>query len=404
MVMAGLFTSPYQQATTWQQRAANVTDAVKKSRWLLYFMEKRGCFKPPTGGAFAQWEVYMRQPKPQGYNEDIGPTFSKPNHLESAKLPWAYYQHGKILDRALLSQNSGTQQIINVVADSMKNVEDAFINRWPEYFYQNGDIATEPSPLYGFYSILSKYYSTTAAANQGFQNKVRLMNGSYAERVMNLGDKSPDYVGNDGFATIQVTDSTVGIAGNSWWPAGRGDPAYDYWHPLVIKTQSPAWGPSPGFNAAYCSEMLTWGIGYSGRTASGDKGEIDMLLMGTEPYLALMSALQNTQRMITPMVPKMESPQDVGGRLWNQPIYQFSGCMLVRDHDMPNTTDVIGCNLNYVEYQPLNQPDPGSSRIPLIGVGRDKITGGAGQVLYGYSEGQLIFRSPRSLVLWTPLV
>jgi len=283
-------------------------------------------------------------------------------------------------------------------------VESSFKNRWPEYLYQDGGNPPlgEPYPVHGFYTWF-KPIASTAAANQGYQGKVRLVSGSYAGLTMDLGTEGSDYSGPDGFSTVQTTNAGTGVtAGQSWWPAGRGDPAFDYWHPLVVNSTANAWGPSPGFNEVYVSDMLDFAISYSRRVASGDAGEVNLVLCATDPYLTIKKHFATTYRT---MAQYLNDPmgQTTQGRAYSEPVYNFGGCALVRDYDIPNTTDLIGINMDTIQYKTVHPINTYSGTLPIMEPWNGMVPGGNGELLGGWTLGQMYVYTPRNTFLITPL-
>ncbi len=395
-----MYTSQYSYATTDRNRLREITDMTKRERVILALLDRRGRIVGSDGGDFLEWPVHMRNPKPRGAGTDTPPAYSPPDNKRVAQLPWSWYHHGIELDRKTIQTNKGKQAFINVMNDANLEIETAFSQRWPEYFYQNGDSPPngEPNPMHGFYTWFSKFIASTSAANQGYQGKVRLCTGSYATLTMDLGTESSEWEGSDGSDTVQADDAVLGVtAGQKWWPEGQGDAAYDYWHPLVVKARSTSWGASPGFNSVYCEKQLDFAIMYSCRNSKGDKGPVDTVLCGTTPMLTIRERFGSTYRTLPELM------QDPGGgvkggmgRAYATPIYIYNGCYLVQDYDMPNAQDLLGLNLNTITYQPVHNYDPASGSTPLMDRVDDNIPGGRGRLIGAYSLGQLKIDSPRN--------
>lgn len=402
------FPSNYVFSTTFQNRLAAITDTTIRNRVLLMMLQARNRIMPADGGAVLEWEVYMRNPKPTGFNSDVTPEYNMPDSLRNPRLGWAAYHHGLRLDRITIQTNKGKQAFINVVTKCVKEVEQSFSQRWPEYFYQDGDNppGSEPRPLQGFYTWFNKYVSNTAAAYQGYQGKVRICSGSYATLTMDLGTDSSDWKGPDNYDTVQTTTASLGVtAGQKWWPFGQGDSAYDYWHPLIVNTTATAWGTNPAFDEVYCTKQLDFGIIYSRRVAKGDKGPINLILCSQDPMLTIRSKFEATYRTMAEILPTDPKGQASGmqGRAYATPIYQYSGVYLIDDYDMPNSTDLIGLNLDTVAYRPVSSYNAPSGSFPLMEPYDGEIPGGGGRLIGGFSLGQLQIDSPRNSVLWKPL-
>lgn len=410
--MSTAFSSRNAFAVQFQNRLTEITNATMRNRVLLMMMMSRNRIKPAEGGEFLEWNVYMRNPKPRGYSGEGVPEYNDPDSLVTARLGWASYHYGLRLGRHKLQTNFGKTQFVNLLTKSLQEVEDSFVNRWPELFYQdidNPDATNDPKPMAGFYSWFAKYIDSAAAADQGYQGKVRLCSGSYADIVMDLGTESSDWKGDDGFSTVQTTDADLGVtAGESWWPYGRGDSAFDYFHPLVVNTSTSKWGTGAGFNVTYCTKQLDFGIQFSRRTAKGDKGQINLILTGTQSMLTIKERFENTYRTLPEIIPNdpMGGPgaNTGSGLAYGQPIYQYSGCYLVDDFDMPNSHDLIGLNLDRISYQPcFPYQNAGPSRIPIMEPYEGEYPGGGGRMLGGFTLGQLMTDTPRGTCLWSPL-
>lgn len=403
-----MFSSHYAYATTSQQRLREVIDLTKRERMILALLTERGRITGADGGDFLEWTVHMKNPKPQGIGEDSPPEYNQTDSKRVAQLPWAWYHHGRKLDRLTVQTNKGKQAFINVITDAWNEVQQSFSQRWPEYFYQDGynPPGGEPKPMYGFYSWFNQFVDDTAAAYQGFQGKVRICSGEYANLPLDLGNASSDWTGPDGSETVVTGSAADGTTtGQKWWPEGQGDAAYDFWHPLVIKCQSTSWGTSPAFNATYCEKMLDFGIAYSARTGAGDSGPIDVILSGVRPMLTIRERYASTYRTLSDMIPKPavgagNRSANMMGRAYNAPIYMYQGVFLVTDYDMPQPYDLIGLNLNNLAYRPVHNYDSVAGSTPLMDLVDDRIPGGMGQLIGAYSLGQLQMQSPRNSVIW----
>lgn len=405
----------YIYATTFQNRLAQITNTTIRNRVFLSMLQMRNRIMGADGGAFLEWEVLMANPKPRGFGGEILPEYNAPDEYRTARLGWAAYHHGLKLDRLTVQMNKGKQAFINVVSRCVKSVEDSFKDRWPEYFYQNGDSppGNEPRPMQGFYTIFDKYVASTSATYQGYQGKVRLVSGSYATLTMDLGTDSSDWAGPDGYDTVQTTTASLGVtAGQKWWPEGRGDPGYDYWHPLIVNTTASAWGASPAFDTIYCEKQLDFAYQYSARVSQGGNGPINFILCGTTPMLIIRERFQSTYRTLAELVPT--DPRNgpaagangmmpsMPGRGYGSPIYNYSGLYLCTDFDMPNTTDLIGVNLENVSYHPLHSYNQASGSFPLMEPHVSETDGGSHRLIGAFSAGQIRF-DPRNMVCMKPL-
>ncbi len=373
---------------------------------ILALLNERNRIMGSDGGDFLEWTVHMRNPKPKGVGENTPPEYNTPDNKRVAQLPWSWYHHGKKLSRKTIQTNKGKQAFINVITDAWDEVQNSFSQRWPEYFYQDGDNppGSEPEPMFGFYTWFNKFIASTSAADQGFQGKVRLCSGTYGNLTMTLGTESSDWTGQDGFETVQATDATLGVtAGQKWWPEGQGESAYDYWHPLIVKCRSTSWGTSPSFNSVYCDRMLDFGITYSARNGKGDKGPINVILSGATPALQMRERYASTYRTMAEIIAQQNpgNPNtNRSGRAYQSEILNFNGVWLIRDYDMPNGQDLIGLNLDTISYHPVHNYDSVTGSTPLIDMVNDKIPGGMGDLIGAYSMGQLRCDTPRNTVIW----
>lgn len=406
------FRGPYDNATNFQLRFQNVSDATVRSRILLSIMMAYGRIKTAEGGSYMEWVVHMRAPRPTGLGRNGIPEYGQANSKQTAKLPWASYHYGLTLLRQDLQLNKGKQKFIDIMNDAVKEVETSF-KRFPEYMYQDGDnpITNDPQPLAGFYTWLGKYAVSTAAANQGYQNKVRLCTGTYAGLTMDLGTYGSEWKGSNNLSYVDAaafaSDPTL-VVDNKWWPFGQGDAAYDFWHPLVIKCRSSAWGSNPGFTEEHCDKIIEFGVRFSHRTGQGNNGGINCIIASTSPMLTITNRFASAQRTMTIAVPNAPSPGSPGpgaysgdGIRVSRPVYEVSGCTIFDDYDMPNQTDMIGFNFENVSYQPAppyeQQP---SSAVPLMEPHMSPIPGGGGQLIGGFNLGQMQTDLPRNWVLW----
>lgn len=403
------FHSQYDFATTMANRLGDVTDMTKRNRVIINMMESRGNIKPPAGGAKIEWVVYMRNPKPGGYNRNGTPEYNTPDSLRTAQLGWGAYQYGLRLDRVTVQVNKGAQQFIDIVTQSVDEVEMSFTQRWPEYLWQDGDNPEggEPEPIQGLYTWFSKFIDNTGAAYQGYQGKVRLVTGTYADLTMDLGNDSSEWAGPDGSDTVLTTDADLGVTQDQkWWPFGRGDSAYDYWHPLIVNTSTDAWGTNPAFDENYCDTQLDFGIQFSKRNSQGNNGRINTIFASTDPMLVIRRRFQDTYRTYAQILssdPKGPAAPGGEGRAYGTEIYQYNGCYLIDEFDVPNSSDLIGLNMDTLAYHPAHPYDEARGSYMLMEPFFGEVPGGAGKLIGGFSVGQLRINSPRNAVLWTPL-
>jgi len=393
-------------ATTMQNRLGDITDLTKRNRVLINMMESKGNIKPPEGGAVIEWVVHMRNPKPKGYNRNGSPEYNQPDSKRTARLGWGAYQYGLRLDRVTVQVNKGINQFINIVNDAVNEVEMSFKQRWPEYLWQDGDNPPdgEPEPIRGFYTWLGKYSTSTAVGYQGYQGKVRLVSGTYAELTMDLGNDSAEWAGPDGSDTVQATSAALGFtAGQKWWPFGRGDSAYDYWHPLIVNTTASAWGANPAFNEVYCEDQIDFAIGFSKRN-QGD-GEINTIFSATDPMLVIRRRFSSTYRTYASILATDPNgpPTSTEGRAYGTKIYVYNGCYLIDEFDVPNSSDLICLNMDKLSYHPSHPYDESRGSYMLMEPYFGEQTGGAGKLIGGFSVGQLRIDSPRHSALLTPL-
>lgn len=403
------FGSDYGYATNFQNRLNEITNTIFRNKVLLGLMQMHGGITPSKGGELLEWVINMRNPKPRGYTGEGVPEYNTPDSKRTARLPWGAYHHGLKLDRIKLQVNRGPTAFVNIYEDALQEVRNAYEQRWPEYFYQDGDNPPggEPKPLIGFYTWLGKYSTSSATTAQGYQGKVRIVTGSYAGITMDLGNESSEWQGDDLYDTVQTTNTAKGItATEKWWPAGQGDPAYDFWHPLVVNTSTTKWGSSPSFDAVYCEDMLDFGIMFSRRNAQGDKGPINLVITGTSNMLTIRKRYQSTYRTMTEVKP--DDPkggmgvQNGPGLSFGKPVHFVNGCYLCDDYDMPNSADLIGLNLNTIHYHPCF-PYSASGQIQIMEPYEGEIPGGGGKLIGGFNLGQMNIDTPRNSVLWTPL-
>lgn len=409
--MVAQFQSQYNYATNWQRRLNEISNATLRDRILLAMMQAAGCIKRYTGGGeFCEFNIKMRNPKPEGYSDYVPPNYSQPDSYRTARLPWSAYHHGKHLGRLKLNMNQGAEQAINIFTSAMEEVDESFRGRWPEYFYQNGDSPPlgESNPMHGFYTLFDKYVNSTAAASQGYMGRARLLSGTYAGLTIDLGTESGTFQGDDGAATVQAGT----WAGYNWWPNGQGDPAYDYMHPLIVNTTAGAaatpvsWGANAAFNSLYWQTMLDWGMAHARRLNGGARKGLNLILCGVEPHLVMQEGMQSTYRTMTRIVmdSALRASQDASPVLMETGfnVGVHNGAVIAQDFDMPNTTDLLGLRLTSIQYQPVNAYD-GRNNPAIMQPYQGQAPGGGGELIGGFSHGQLVFFEPRNMVAWRPL-
>ncbi len=399
--MVAQWQSHQQYATTHQRRLDEISDTTIRGRILLALAEAAGCFeKYAGGGAFCEFPILISNPAPEEYSDYVPPNYSQPDMFRTGRLPWGAYHHGKHLGRLTLNMNQGVEQAIDLFEASMREVDKAFTQRWPEKWYQNGD-SFGPNALHGFYTLGAKYINATAAASQGFEGKVRLLSGSYAGLAMDLGQVSAVWAGDDGYPTVQSGT----WAGYNWWPMGTGEPGYDYCHPVIVNTTAGAaagapvsWGPNAAFDEVYAEQMLDFGIMASRRLNGGPKKHMDLILCGMKPMSIIRNRMSATYRTLTVMNSSNVQSQ---GLETGFPVHMHNGSVLAEDFDMPNTTDLIGLRLEQIRYHPVAAYDTKATQIMSPWSG--PAPGGTGELIGGFSHGQLVIMDPRSLVFWRPL-
>lgn len=407
--MTAAFRSQMDYAVNFQNRLSDIGDATMRQRVLFMMMLAKGRILKPEGGEFLEWDVHMRQPNVRPWNGVGAPSYSEPDSLRTPRLDWASYHYGLSLTRHQLQRNKGKTAFVNLMQRTIEDIEETFTNRWPELFFQDADNPNtegDELPMAGMYTWLGKYSTSNAASAQGYQGKVRLVSGTYASYDMDLGLESADWKGDDGSSVVLTSDTAANVvAGESWWPEGRGDAAYDWFHPLVVNSSTARWGDNPGFNATWCTRILDFALMYSRRVGGVNTNKVDLILCGTSSLLVIQERFENSQYTLAQIIPN--DPLGGNGKgVWSgqgvaygQPIYQYQGTYMTDAYDIPYRTDLIGINLNRFAYKPVTAYSQTSSRVPIMEPYESEFPGGGGRMWGGFTYGQCFTQTPRASFL-----
>lgn len=266
------------------QRVANTTiheylrkqeENITRNRKLLAMLRKKGRITMNHGGDLMDWKVRFKRAPMRTFGEGDTLTFARVNRHKTAQLDWRGYAATDSINKMEKLKNKGTEAIIKIYSEIapslMKDIEENFCDE----LYIDGNASGNEGRIHGFKS----YFGYSGAASAGY---IASPSDTYAGLVTTLGNYGGSW-------------STV--SSNVNWPAGTGDPEYDFWSPLIVDYTDSAWASGTDNWANNCVECIRYAIINSTKNRSM-KGMLQLILLEPDMYRNYLEKQETKERLV----------------------------------------------------------------------------------------------------------
>ncbi len=279
---------------------------ILRNRKLLALLKEKGRISMNHSGLEMDWKVRYKRALMTGYADGDTLSFARKDRHKTAKLSWRGYSATDSMTKMEQLQNRSTEAIINIYSEMATLLKDDIEEQFSDELFVNGNAAGNSKRMHGFESCCA----TSGPSPYGF---VALPSATYAGLSCVLGNYGGAW-------------TTSG--GNSTWPAGTGDPQYDFWSPLIVNYTSASFGSLATW-AANCSAAIRFAITHQGRNRSKNK-MMDVITLDPELYRLFLTAQDSRQQI------QVQRNQPVGlVALGFTDVVNFDGVDVTREYGIP---------------------------------------------------------------------
>jgi len=247
---------------------------ILRNRKLLDLAQSKGRISFNHGGLSFVKRVRFKRAPIVGYADGDTLTFSRRDRWKTSELEWRGYSATDAVTKKEQLMNKGTEQIVNVFSEMTKSLMDDMKDQFGDEMYVDGNATGNTKRIHGIESFMG----TSGAASNGY---IGTPSDTYANLRTDLG-----YYGGSW--------STSG--GNSIWPQGTGDAAYDFWSPTIVDYTDGSFAASSDTWANNAIEALRYGIIRSRKNKTKD-GQLDLILLDDELYRLFLGANDSKQQV-----------------------------------------------------------------------------------------------------------
>jgi hypothetical protein len=248
---------------------------ILRNRALLALMESKGRISYSNTGTKFDWKVAYRRAPMIGYADSDVISFARIDRHKTAQLP---NDRGYVLSEMMSEidtlQNSGNEAIIKLWDGKAKSMMDDIREQFCDQLYIDGNATGNEKKIHGIESCLG---TANVIAAPGFVKP----SDTYADLLTDPAN----YGGN---------------WNNGTWPAGSGDPQYDFWSPILVDYLSPvanAWSGISSINwSNTCNQALRKLITKCKKSKSKD-GMLDMIMLEDTLYEQYKNAQDSRQQI-----------------------------------------------------------------------------------------------------------
>lgn len=242
-----------------------LTEPIFRKRALMSALRKKGRITFNHAGKKFDWRVRFRKHTPEAYDDMGVVSFPRTNLWKTAELPYRAYSVGESFSKfEKLASGNSSEALIKIVSEATKALSQSMADFFADELYKDGN-STSYTSIHG----LESWFGATTASGY-------------------IGTASDSYAG---------LTTTLGTYGGSWtgtWPAGTGDPEYNFWTPLNLDTDSSSWSGTVDTWAACCREQIRFGTLYV-QTLQNEM--IDLILLNPELYRQFLDAHEDKEKI-----------------------------------------------------------------------------------------------------------
>lgn len=198
---------------------------------LLNMMKQWGTIITKAGSSVRKWQIKVRSQDVRVKRATSQLTFQNSQLYEQCEIGTRAIEATDMLLESDWKENQGDTQLIDLLGDKMKTMNETLGRRLSEYLVHDGDSADYLESFNGFESCLADDGNTVVG------DRYALPSDTYAGQstaLANFGGIWNDQAGAGAYNT-QLSDS---------WPHGVGSDEYDANSPLLVNWSSAAWGTS----------------------------------------------------------------------------------------------------------------------------------------------------------------
>lgn len=304
-------------------------DALSRRRIVPAMLRKKGNLLKNQGGDNFSWQVEFRQATAAVNN---GAQAIAPTPVDRWRQPTLAYEglavSDRISKREYLANKENKSQLINIFSKIGKCIVRDIGDTFAEQFYVDGPANS------GQFSGLQSFTAYT----QTLQIDASTPTGRTANAADPLGNPDDSYAG---FAT-----DLGGVAG-TWsgdYSKGTGSPEFDFWSPIIIRTQSTEFGGSSWQNN--CIEALHFGIMLNLRQRPKGGGILGTVLLDNSMWFEAIVRLDAKERVL---VSESLGLKDYG-QDQDQGVFMVDGVPVTWEYGVP-TARGFGINWDSVEFR-----------------------------------------------------
>lgn len=264
--------------TTLQKYVKGSTDNIMRNRKFLGMLQMKAMVKYKVSGLLLNWKVRYKRAPVSGYADGDTISFPRTDRWKEAKLEWRGYNVPDMMTKREMLMNQGPEQIINVYSELGKSLVDDLEENFGDEVYIDGNASGNSKRIHGAES----FYGVSGLSTI---TPVGLPSDTYAGLRTDLGYYSGNW--------------SKGAGNLSEWPAGKGDPNYDFWAPLVIDYNSAKFvGDSSAHTwKSQCKTALRYLVVKS-RKNKTRKGMMDLVMLNDDLWRVFADAWDGSQRIL----------------------------------------------------------------------------------------------------------
>lgn len=316
--------------TTLSQYIRREEPAALRRRVILAMLEKRGRIKMNASGKDMDWPVKYRRAGLRAYEDFEALVFQRMNRHQRPVLNWGAYEATEAYSKLDELRNRGKEALVRKISEIGETLmEDAREGLHAE-MYTRQQTSGNSNKFGGLESI----FSNTGSVATG-NSKVFVPNDTYAGLSTALQNFGGSW--------------DVDGSGNSKWPDGSGDIAYEFWSPVMIDYRSTGFSSTQTWKAN-CIPAMRYAITCADRNESAMSDKFFLI------DRTMLSDFKDEQQLKE----KIEVTSDTPVRSLGFSTVRFDGYDVTSEYGVPASTSTNDNRVGYlvdisgIELQSLN--------------------------------------------------
>lgn len=237
---------------------------ILRARKLLAALQSKGRISKGHEGTNLDWKVRYKRAPLQTYADSQQLSFPRREKRKTATLPWRAYAATDSMTKFERLQNKGTAAIIKIYANLAKELMEDVKDQFCEELFVDGNATGSTDRIHG----LESFFGTNSQSG-----------------VI--------YINSDTYAGLTTGRGDYGGAWTGTWPAGYGDPQYDFWSPLILDGVNASWASGGGTWKQDCVEIVRYAILNTSRNAD----DVDLVLMEKDLFRVFADFYDDQQQI-----------------------------------------------------------------------------------------------------------